>query len=1857
MNKWYSDCIKLVLNILSVFIPMSTLAGITNPDFAYPRTVYENASAEMAKFNLSKPLSVADCDRYLALELQYYYAQQMIDRNQATSVITELSEKVPSVADNTLRALLRTLLAKMYLNYYKYDIWRYDDRTLPLTPFPADPAQWSGEMFKIRISELCKQAFDEGIDISTPLSEFPLSIEAPDKLSFVCYPAVADFIAAGVVEICEQASWDDLSQELTRRFRATLKEGTAPYITWALVELEDEEEDGDVFQKLLALYNENADSPDSALILCLATDKLNLSNPHFDEYEQEDEDEVFSTDNGQKINDEYRPAVIASLIESYLNRYPASSFNSTLKELLARLRSPFVEVKFDSYCSDSRLKVAVRNRSARDVEICVYPIPDEIANDYQQMSHFNLRQPVDVVKQHFDLKAPFCLTDTITVSLPAPGYYAIVPHIKGLSDKDKTNKRMPEPVRRVPIIPITLSNVTSPGVLLVKSDSGAPVSGARLTSIYKGRKQGTIITDEKGLGKFSNRDRITDLSATFEGREYTFPANISNLRANSEAGSFNSANVLTDRSLYHPGDELHFLIVATHYESSGKDSELIKPSLLKGEQLRVVLKNANYQSIDTLTATTDEYGRISGSFSLPNEGLTGSFSLMVTDQKGMNIGNGSVTVSDYKAPQFEIASLIVNRNAPTEGSVSIDGTLRTFSGMPVAYANVEVRLSRIEMWRWWWNEAETLASFTVISDAEGKFTAVFTPEMLPQDSEKSNFYRASFSVKAPSGETVDGSCAFATGKPYSISVEDFDNIIDTQNPFNLPCRVVDPNGEEHKINLLWRLTDKNNAINAEGILTDRISLSDIRPGKYTFTVSPADTTLAEPYSTTVILYNVASGIIPSENRIWTPKPTINSIAEAKKILVTTSAPQTTLYAVVNVGDSIRSVTCRTLPRGYHYIDADLADDCLSAKISLLTTCDCRTTNLTIDLYVRENTKLKIEAESLRERLSPGTIETWKFRILDSNGSPVKAALVLDLYNKALEKLSTHSLRLGFNAQTIWNRLRINFPYNYLQSNYEQESLKYQEVALPSAPIFNNYGQAMDFGTSVTNSTLRRGRMMKTMSAGVMYDDGVEMEEKALALSDSVMMSEGTNDVATEESENTSDSFDYRLDEVPVALWAPMLTTDDAGIATISFTVPNAVTTWRLLAAAWDENTEVGRLIREFVANKPLMVQPLTPRYLRHGDVAQILSTVYNNTDSALAATVVFEIFDPLSGKNISADTLHTDLPAGGQRVVSFELSTLTAGIENMAAVGIRVKAVAETYSDGELTVLPILASESRLVETEPFYLNPDNTEYSTTLPSATDARISLTYCANPAWSVVSALPGLREHLDYANSCAAAIFSACSARGILADNPEIARTLRSWADTPGDSTLISNLQKNEDLKIALLSATPWVLDAMSDTERMQRLSLIFDPSATDKSISSAIEALGKLQSSDGGFYWSEWCSRPSLWTTLNVLCMINDLNLNGRLPDDAALRKMIDRALKYVDANVENTDMVYTAIRPTLSNIRTISPAGSKVIKETCNEILKDWKGYSPSIKAIAAVALYRNGYHTKAKELLASLQQFSVRTADQGTTFPNVNSLAAYASILKAYALIEPASDMVDGLRQQLIVRKQGTDWGTSVITTEVVSAILSCGTKWTSSQSNTRFSVDSTPLTPANNLENGIGTTRFNLSPYRGQTLKITRSSEQQLPPAYGAVYARFSQKMTQVKASACDDLSIEKRLYKREGTQWVNCDTLQVGDRVKVNLLITTKRNLNYVSVIDERPAAFAPVDQLPGWLYSDGAAFYRENRDAFTSLGIEWLSPGTYILEYEMNVQHAGSFSSGVASIQSQYSPEISAHSAGSTLIVNP
>lgn len=724
----------------------------------------------------------------------------------------------------------------------------------------------------------------------------------------------------------------------------------------------------------------------------------------------------------------------------------------------------------------------------------------------------------------------------------------------------------------------------------------------------------------------------------------------------------------------------------------------------------------------------------------------------------------------------------------------------------------------------------------------------------------------------------------------------------------------------------------------------------------------------------------------------------------------------------------------------------------------------------------------------------------------------------------------------------------------------------------------------------------------------------------------------------------------------------MLTTDAEGRLAVEFVVPNANAAWSFNALAWTSEMVTGSMQADVTSAKPVMVQPNLPRFLRTGDEAVVQAMVMNNTDSVRPVTTVIEIFNPVDGKSIREPVIVESLLSPNGSAVAKATVIVPEGT---TMIDYRVKSSSEDFADGEQTAIPVLPASQPVVETQPFYIAPDSHEFEFRLPKmGNDARVTLQYCENPAWYVVTALPGLSaEKPQTAVDASVAIFSTAVAEGLLKTNPAIAGAVREWSESDrNDSTLVSMLERNQDLKTVLLQATPWMMDARSDTERMERLVLLFDRKRCKRVVEEAVRLLSDLQQGDGGWGWTPQFLRSSEWVTYLVLDKMGGLMRLNFLPDNPRLKEMIEKAVKYCDNEVvksyrkypDSDYSSYTTLRDLFPSIPQASEA-KHVSDVTVQRMLKGWKKYSVRQKCFAAMTFYRHGYINVGREVLASLREFAVYEPAKGMWWPSeygdgLESLNIAARILDAMALLEPESKDIDYVRQWLVFEKEARNWGDGSTATAVIGSFLAVSDRWIKPAAGSEIKVGS-HLVKVDVTDKNLGYFRTDISNLRPSKARLTIHKPGDTP-AWGAVYEQYTASMDSIEAVSCDAVKIEKRITSVDG---VSSAELHTGDRVRIQLVITTSRNMDYVAITDERAACLEPVDQIPGYVYSEGVGFYRENRDSSTRLFIDNLPKGTYILTYDMFVNNSGRYSSGVATIQSQYAPAQTAHSASSPMIV--
>ncbi|GAB3546700.1 alpha-2-macroglobulin family protein [Spirosoma fluminis] len=775
----------------------------------------------------------------------------------------------------------------------------------------------------------------------------------------------------------------------------------------------------------------------------------------------------------------------------------------------------------------------------------------------------------------------------------------------------------------------------------------------------------------------------------------------------------------------------------------------------------------------------------------------------------------------------------------------------------------------------------------------------------------------------------------------------------------------------------------------------------------------------------------------------------------------------------------------------------------------------------------------------------------------------------------------------------------------------------------------------------------------------------------------------------------------RLDTPPVnlrrnfnetAFFVPQLKTDDKGRVVLKFTMPEALTRWRLLAFAHTKDLKTGTLERAIVTQKELMITANAPRFFREGDTIRFTARVNNLTDKPQTGVANLEVLDALTGEPIQAKLklANAQLPisilAGQSQSVGWTLVVPT-GLETVTC---RLTAQAAGFTDGEEFTVPVLPNRMLVTDTKPFWVNgagPRSTqtkEFRLTaltnlnpeLPVQHE-RLTVEVTSNPTWYALQSLPYLME---YRYECAEQLFSRLYANTLAAhivgSKPEFAQVISQWQKNPPRSPL----ESNEELKAITLENSPWLADARSESARQARLGQLLDQNRMRTEQRTAFDKLRQLQSSGGGFRWFGGME-PSLSMTLHILSGFGHLQKLGvSFPADmqAELAEMQANAIQYVDAEMKDwieeqkkrkavdswsfleTQYLYAR------SFYTSKPVVKDVLTYVKQRVAAGWLKQSLQGQALSALALARFEDTKTANGILASLLERSRTSEELGTYWPDNQSglhwyqtpIETQAYIIEAFEELNRDRAMVDAMKRWLIRQKQTQAWSSTKATTEAIYALLLRGSNWLDTKPNTTVSLGGQPIdsrvtkTEAITGYQKVTYAASEIKPEMG-VIQITKKGE---GPSWGALYWQHFEPLDRVMPGSTG-LSVQKTLYVQRDSPSgpiispvSSATRLKPGDLIKVRLVLKTDREMEYVHVKDSRASGFEPVAALSGYKYQNGLGYYESPRDASTDFFISYLTVGTHVFEYDLRVAQTGDFSAGVATVQCFYAPEFSAHSAG-------
>ncbi|MCK4359567.1 MAG: hypothetical protein KAW92_12680 [Candidatus Cloacimonetes bacterium] len=966
-----------------------------------------------------------------------------------------------------------------------------------------------------------------------------------------------------------------------------------------------------------------------------------------------------------------------------------------------------------------------------------------------------------------------------------------------------------------------------------------------------------------------------------------------------------------------------------------------------------------------------------------------------------------------------------------------------------------------------------------------------------------------------------------------------------------------------------------------------------------------------------------------------------------------------------------------------------------------------------------NKQLKLEFETFRDKLLPGEKEEWRIKIKDSEGDKVAAEMLTTLYDASLDAFRANYWHFNINSY-YYGQL-------YWQSN-TGFSVEYSTLVSPNWNIYRSmaykeYDALNWFGIYWYGSYHGKNKMLFKSQRGGEFEQGIVgieapttsdkldspgMKEESIMLANGEI---GGLDESYELDVITAGVEEKRLQEVDLsaveartnfnetAFFYPQLKTNEQGDVIISFTIPEALTKWKMMGLAHTKDLKTGTIQNELVTQKQLMVVPNAPRFLREGDEIIFTAKISNLVEKELEGVAELKLFDAITMQPVDAKFNNKKtkksfkVKAEQSTLVSWEIS-IPEGIQ---AVTYRVVAKAGNFSDGEEKALPILTNRMLVTESLPLPVRGNQTKtfkFDKLLDSGKSKtlrnhKLTLEFTSNPAWYAIQALPYIME---YPYECSEQIFSRLYANSIAShianSSPKIKRVFDSWKDTPGSKALLSNLEKNQELKALLLEETPWVLDAQNETERKKRVAVLFDLNRMANELDTAIRKLQEAQVSNGGWSWFKGMP-DSRYITQHIVTGLGHLDhLNIRtVRQDDKVWNMLKKAVSYLDEriredyewllkhasdmdddHISSIQIQYLYSRSYFKDI-PINDRNEKAFNYFKGQAKKYWLNKSKYMQGMIALALHRYDDKETPKNIIASLKEFSLYSEEMGMYWKD--NYAGYywyqapieiqALFIEAFDEVTHDKESVENMKVWLLKQKQTQDWKTTKATVEACYALLLKGIDFLENDKLAEITLGNKLIDPFEiddvKIEAGTGYFKTSWSaneikPKMGNVKVINKNDV----VAWGALYWQYFEDLDKITPHETP-LKLKKQLFREKFSdagkviEPVTKKTkLNIGDRIKVRIELRVDRNMEFVHMKDMRASSLEPENVISRYKWQDGLGYYESTRDAATNFFFDYLPKGTYVFEYPLRVTHLGDFSNGITSIQCMYAPEFTSHSEG-------
>lgn len=690
-----------------------------------------------------------------------------------------------------------------------------------------------------------------------------------------------------------------------------------------------------------------------------------------------------------------------------------------------------------------------------------------------------------------------------------------------------------------------------------------------------------------------------------------------------------------------------------------------------------------------------------------------------------------------------------------------------------------------------------------------------------------------------------------------------------------------------------------------------------------------------------------------------------------------------------------------------------------------------------------------------------------------------------------------------------------------------------------------------------------------------------------------------------------------------------------------------------------------------------------PHFLYEGDRLEVAATITNSSSHELTGQAILQLTDATS--NISVDgwfqnvfpVQYFTVATGNSEVVRFPIEVPYLFKKTLRW---QIAAHAENSSDSTSAIIPVLTNKALVTETLqlPIQSGVRNYSFEKLLqadPITEHHSLTLELFQNTIWHVAQALPGL---IDTSNENAVSVwnqfYAYALAQKISELSPQIKQTINAWKNSDTIKDQIS-LQTHEKLSTIIQDEPLCGPDATSKVK--QTIATLFDTSALQANQKNNLRKLKSLQHSNGSFSW--YGNMPDdRFITQSIVTGMGFLKRSGALtstPED--VMAMLKPALSYLDQMLaadyktllkEKEDLKKKQIRPEqiqylyLRSFFTdiaISSATLPAHQFYQNQARQFWSAENHLLQALIALALHRNGDAKTSAAILQSLKKAATGTPQEKYLWQWwQNPAEEKAALAEAFYEIKKDTAMVLLLQAALLSEKGLNNWQTANATAAACYTLLVLPRP---SVEKAKVQIKTGHITFSNTAKKEEWETGYfsetieasRIKPDMG-TIQITaaQSTGAVLPWELFPVTMHWRYFQNSDAATATHTgVKIKKQLFVKRAAKSVPVNEttpLHLADTITVQLTITSAKRLHHVQIRDGHAAALTPLNNIKGHHEQGQPGYYQKQRSISTDFFLSFLQSGTSVLKYSLLVTHAGTFSTGAATVQSLYLSGTLAHS---------